>query len=235
MLVILCSAHDSTARSVVEAWAPRGAALCTPADLSTPGWRYSAGKPDEGAAVVAGQIVPVQAITGVLTRLPAIHPDMLPHIHAADRDYVAGEMTAFLIAFLSALPCRLLNRPTAGSLLGPAWRPEQWTRAATKAGIPVRPIRRSVRLSALSPPESEIAAEVTLIGDRIFGDGEPSMAAWAHSLAHAAGVGMLTLGFARYGSGLALAGVDPMPDLNSHEKIDAAREFLLADSKERRP
>jgi hypothetical protein len=99
----------------------------------------------------------------------------------------------------------------------------------------VRPIRRSVRLSALSPPESEIAAEVTLIGDRIFGDGEPSLAAWAHSLAHAAGVGMLTLGFARYGRGLALAGVDPMPDLNSHEKIDAAREFLLADSKERRP
>jgi hypothetical protein len=235
MLVILSSAHDSTARSVVEAWAPRGAALCTPADLSTPGWRYLGGKPDEGAAVVAGQIVPVSSITGVLTRLPAIHADMLPQIHAADRDYVAGEMTAFLIAFLSALPCRVLNRPTAGSLLGPAWRPEQWIRAAAKAGIPVRPIHRGVRLGALSAPESEIAAEVTLIGDRIFGDGEPSLAAWAHSLAQAAGVDMLTLGFARYGSGLALASVDPLPDLNSHRKIDAAREFLLPDSKERRP
>jgi len=209
--------------------------LCTPADLSTSGWRYSAGKPDEGAAVVAGQIVPASTITGVLTRLPAIHAEMLPHIHAADREYVAGEMTAFLIAFLSALPCRLLNRPTAGSLLGPAWRPEQWIRAAAKAGIPVRPIHRGVRLSALSPPESEIVAEVTLIGDRIFGDGEPSVAAWAHSLAQAAGVGMLTLGFALYGSGLALARVDPMPDLNSREKIDAAREFLLADSKGGRP
>ena len=46
---------------------------------------------------------------------------------------------------------------------------------------------------------------------------------------------MLTLGFALYGSGLALASANPMPDLNSHEKIDAAREFLLADSKEQRP
>jgi hypothetical protein len=235
MLVILSSAHDSTARSVAEAWAPWGAALCTPADLSTSGWRYSAGKPDEGAAVVAGQIVPVSTITGVLTRLPAIHAVMLPHIHAADRDYVASEMTAFLIAFLSSLPCRLLNRPTAGSLLGPAWRPEQWTRTAAKAGIPVRPIHRSVRLSALSTSESEIVAEVTVIGDRILGGVEPSLAAWAHSLAQAAGVGMLTLGFALYGSGLALASANPMPDLNSHEKIDAAREFLLADSKEQRP
>ena len=146
-----------------------GAPRCgTPADPSTSGWRYSAGKPDEGAAVLAGQIVPVSTITGVLTRLPAIHADMLPHIHAADRDYVASEMTAFLIAFLSSLPCRLLNRPTAGSLLGPAWRPEQWTRTAAKAGIPVRPIHRSVRLSALSTPGSEIAAEVTVIGDRIL-------------------------------------------------------------------
>lgn len=235
MLVILSSAHDSTARCLVEAWAPWEAGLCTPADLSAPGWRHAAGKPHEGAAVVGGQIVPVPTITGVLTRLPAIHADMLPHIHAGDRDYVATEMTAFLTAFLSALPCRVLNRPTAGSLIGPAWRPEQWIRAAAKAGIPVRPIHRSVRLGAPSPPESEIAAEVTLIGNRTFGAGEPSLAAWAHSLAQAAGVGMLSLGFASYGSGLALATVDPLPVLNTHEKFDAAREFLLGDSKERRP
>lgn len=234
MLVILSSAHDSTARYLVEAWAPWGAALCTPADLSTPGWRHSVGKPQDGAAVVAGQIVPASAITGVLTRLPAIHPDMLPHIHADDREYVAAEMTAFLIAFLSALPCRLLNRPTAGSLLGPAWRPEQWTRAAAKAGIPVRPIHRSVRPNALSPPEPEIAAELTLIGDRVFGGVEPGMAAWARSLAQAAGVVMLTLGFARYASGFALATADPMPSLNTPGQLDAAREFLLGGSEESR-
>lgn len=234
MLLILSAAHDSTARAIVEAWAPWGAGLCTPADLSKPGWRHSVGKPEDDAVVVAGMVVPAAAITGVLTRLPAVHPEMLPHIHSADRDYVASEMTAFLIAFLSALPCKVLNRPSAGSLLGPTWRPEQWIRAAAKIGIPVRPIRRDVRLNTPCEPEPDIAVHLTLIGDRVFGAADPSLAAWALSLARAAGVGMLSLGFVRHASGFALASIDPMPALDNQERMDAAREFLLAGSTEQR-
>src|SRR5271166_4132630 len=110
MLVVFASARDAIAQAIVSAWAPWDAALCSPADLSTPGWRHYVGAPEAAAAVIAGQIMPATAITGVLTRFPAVQPEMLADIDSADRDYVASEMTAFLIAFLSALPCRVLNR-----------------------------------------------------------------------------------------------------------------------------
>lgn len=230
-MLVVFGVQDATAQAIVTAWAPWGVALCTPADLSIPGWRHRVGVPESGAAVIAGQVLPTAAITGVLTRMPAVQPEMLVHIDTADRDYVASEMTAFLIAFLSALPCRVLNRPSAGALSGPAWRPEQWIRAAARVGIPVRTRQRSVRLNTPAETEVDVAVELTVIGHRVFGAVEAPLAGWARSLAQAAGVGLLGLGFTRQASGFALATVDPSPDLNAPDRLDAAREFLLLGAK----
>ena len=92
----------------------------------------------------------------------------------------------------------------------------------------MRPSQRSVRLNAPAESEAHIAVELTVIGDRVFGPTEARMAGWAQSLARAAGVGLLGLGFARQASGYALATVNPSPDLNTRDRLDAAREFLLA-------
>jgi hypothetical protein len=235
MLVVLASAHDATAQAIVAAWAPWGAALCTPADLSTRGWRHRVGAPEAAAAVIAGQIVPVAGIAGVLIRLPAVQPEELTHIAAADRDYVAAEMTAFLTAFVTALPCKVLDRPRAGALVGPAWRPEQWIRAAARAGIPVRPCQRCVRPDAPPEPRAEVAVELAVIGDRVFGATEARLAGWARSLARAGGVGLLGLGFTRQASGYALANVNPSPSLDTPDKLNAAREILLAGDDGPRP
>jgi hypothetical protein len=234
MIVVLASAHDSKARSLVAAWAPADARLCTPADLSTPGWRHRVGEPNEATAVIGGEPVPATAITGVLTRLPAVAANELAHIAAADRDYVACEMTAFLISFLAALPCPMLNRPSASALSGPSWRQEQWLRAAVRCGIPVLPRSRAIRLghgsTGLDAPAEravEAAIEVTVIGDRVFGASEALLADWACALAAAGGVGVLGLGFARRASGgHALAWADPAPELLSRDRLDAARDFL---------
>jgi hypothetical protein len=181
--------------------------------------------------VLAGRLLPAAEITGVLTRFPAVQAEMLAHIATDDRDYVAAEMTAFLIAFVSALPCRMLNRPSAGSLCGPAWRPEQWIRAATRAGIPVRPRRRNVRLNAPAEPEAEVSTELTVIGDIVFGAAEaPHLSGWARLLAQAAGVGLLSLGFTQQAGGFALARVNPLPELDTSERLDAAREFLMSEA-----
>ena len=59
----------------------------------------------------------------------------------------------------------------------------------------------------------------------------PTLAGWARSLAKAADVGLLGLGFARQASGYALATVNPSPDLDTPDRLDAAREFLLAGAK----
>ena len=69
-----------------------------------------------------------------------------------------------------------------------------------------------------------------MIGDHVFGAIEARMADWARSLARAAGVGLLGLGFARQPAGYALATVNPSPDLDTPDRLDAAREFLLAGS-----
>jgi len=230
MLVVFASTHDAIAQAIVSAWAPWDAALCSPADLSTPGWRHYVGASEAAAAVIAGQIMPATEITGVLTRFPAVQPEMLANIATADRSYVAAEMTAFPIAFVSTLSCKVLNRPSAGALCGPAWRPEQWIRAAARLGIPVRPRRRSIRLNAPAEPEADLAVELTVIGNRVFGAVEAPLAGWALSLARAAGVGLLSLGFTRQASGFELATVNPSSDLNTPDRLDAAREFLLSDA-----
>jgi len=70
-------------------------------------------------------------------RTRRVWPSELPHIDANDRDYVASEMTAFLAALISELPCMVLNRPAANSLWGPPFTAEYWWRAAARAGFPV--------------------------------------------------------------------------------------------------
>ena len=233
MLIVLASPRDAAARSIVAAWAPWNAALCTAADVSTPGWCHHVDVPQEAVAVVGGQVVRAGVIRGVLTRLWAVQPDDLPHIAAEERAYVAAEATAFLVAFLAALPCRMLNRPTAGSLCGPAWQPEQWIRTAARAGIPVRACRRTVRPGAWPDRlEEPAAARLLAIGGRVFADpafgvaGE-APAAWARTLARAASVQLLGLGFVRQGRGFALATVDTMPGLELPAHLDAARDYLL--------
>ncbi|MBV9747492.1 MAG: hypothetical protein JO157_01640 [Acetobacteraceae bacterium] len=233
MLVVFARSGDETARRIAAAWERWDAVLCTPADLSVPGWRHRVGASQEDTLAIGGRIIPSEAITGVLTRMWAIESRDLPHIATSDRDYVAAEMTAFLTAFLSALPCPMLNRPTAATLCGPAWRPEQWMRTAAKAGIPVVPRRRSIHPNAWHEPAAEVPATVTVIGECVFavpafGTARERLEHWALALAREAGVGLLGLGFVRQESSYTLASADPCPDLANPDQMDAAREFLLS-------
>ena len=70
------------------------------------------------------------ALQAVLTCRPAVLAEELGRIAADDRSYVAAELNAFLVAWLSALPSRVVNRPTPRSLCGPAWNRVQWQAAA---------------------------------------------------------------------------------------------------------
>jgi len=101
------------------------------------GWRQSLGGVDGDAAVVEGKRVPQKEITGVLTRLPCVFEQELVDITPDDRRYVAAEMTAFLLFWLSRLKCPVLNRPTPTCLSGPYWRREKWIHVAARVGIPV--------------------------------------------------------------------------------------------------
>ena len=110
--------------------------MMTPADLSQRGWSLHLPGTGPSTAVIAGEPVASRTIAGVLTRLPAVTEHDLPHIIAADRAYVAVEMTAFLLAWLTSLSCPLVNRPSAQCLSGPYWREAQWIRAANRLKVP---------------------------------------------------------------------------------------------------
>jgi hypothetical protein len=239
MLVVVASRQDSAASDLVSRWAPYGAALLTVADLSAAGWRHQvgeAGGAGEGAAVVDGRAIATGDITGVLTRLPFVSEAELAHIHPDDRRYVAAEMTAFLAAWLSRLRCLVLNRPTPGCLAGPAWRLEQWVHLAVRIGLPVRPVRRSARLSdAISlaaetestrARDTAAATVVTVVGEYCFGADDPGLAAQARRLARATGVDLLSIQFAGPGRNAELVGVSLWADVTSPEIAAAIAAYL---------
>ncbi|MHB8520532.1 MAG: hypothetical protein ACYDH9_07225 [Limisphaerales bacterium] len=229
MLVVLASSHDASAREIVERWEPGSAALLSCEDLSTPGWRYFPRNLEGSQAVVGGQVIPLTNIDGVLTRRPAVLVPELLQIATADREYAAAEMNAFLIAFLSALPCRVLNRPTPDCLSGPNWRPEQWTHAATRLNIPASPAHRRVPFCPEDACESsrEPFVEVIVVGERWFGPVDEPLGRQAQQLACAAGTQLLGVWFSGPRAGASFVGANLWPDLSRDEVSDAVRDYLL--------
>jgi hypothetical protein len=227
VLVIFANRQDAGARSLVDRWPPQAAVL-TCEDLSVTGWRHTSEQRAGDMAVIAGRLVAREEIEGVLIRWPSVFGKELHHILAEDREYVAAEMTAFLRAWLTSLPCPVLNRPSAASLLGPAWRPEQWVRAAAELGIPVRPLRRHLTFpNQPNPPRApEGYATVTVIGERCFGQAEPILKDHARRLAAKAGVSLLDVYFSGPGADGELLSAELIPDLDAEVKADAVWDLL---------
>jgi len=199
VLVVLASRHDRSAEAIVARWG-ESAAVLSCEDLSTAGWRFDPERPAEGTAVVAGGVVPVADIVGVLTLRPSVFEAELVHLLPEDRPYVAAEMTALLLAWLTALPCRVVNRPTPTSLVGPSWRREQWVQAAVAVGVPAVSARRVVRVRREASAQPTVgrpdsAAAVVVVGERWFADVAPELGDRAVRLARHAGVDLLDVWF----------------------------------------
>ena len=135
MIAVLASRFDPEAQSLVATWSGAGAVLLSAEDLCSPGWIFDPSDAASGAAVIGGQHARASDLRAVLTRRPAVVAEELGRIDPADRAYVAAETNAFTVAWLSALPCRVVNRPTPTSLCGPAWDALHWRAAAARAGL----------------------------------------------------------------------------------------------------
>src|SRR5262249_11317330 len=92
LVVIVASARETAARALAQRWEHADAHVLTPLDLSLKGWRCRFCTPTPGMAVVDGKVIPVEVIRGVVTRLPWITEDEIPHVALQDRAYVAAEM-----------------------------------------------------------------------------------------------------------------------------------------------
>jgi hypothetical protein len=173
-------------------------------------------------AVIGGRIVAPELISGVLTCVSAISENELDHVVPEDRAYVAAEMTALMVSWLSGLTCPIMNRPTPGCLMGPAWHPAQWVHAASALGIPARPVCRRVRRAAeAARTSSEELTAVTVVGEAHFGEADPILGEYSRRLAKAAGVDLLTTYFTGRGSHARLVAAELMVDIAHPEIGDA--------------
>jgi len=202
-----------------------------PADLSRSGWCCSSQKPDDSRCVIEGTPYRSSEIRGVLVRLPAVLATDLPHIVVSDRDYVASEMTAFLVYWLNALGKPVLNRPTPRSLLGPGWFPEHWIYYAAQTGMRVRPISRAIQLTSLDPPawpeHNGSFAELTVVaGAHCFGDVASGLTEKARILAIAAGTGLVKFRFDGPNSDACFLAADLCPPLEDCRIEQAVLDYF---------
>jgi len=234
VIVVLASRFDASAARLAERWRSHGARLLTPEGLSVRGWCHESGAVDRSTAVLDGEVVPLRSIDGVLTRLSGVSEDELPHIVPGERAYVASEMTSFLVAWLSSLEGRVLNRPTPACLCGPNWGMEQWAHEATRAGFPIRPVRRLARAfgqaqtdvgrGQAEPAQADLR-HVTLVGRRLFGRSiDETTERRVLRLSQATNVELLTMTLVREGGSTVFVGASPWVDVDRPEVADAILE-----------
>jgi len=222
MLVITAHQQDQVAYALVSRWATSDASLLTCTDLSTSGWRYYQGSPANSRAIVSGQEVAIESITGVLNRLTCVFEPELAGIIARDRSYAAD------------LTCPVLNHATSTGLAGPYWPPERWIAMAARIGIPVRPVQRRAAFPASRFPErsgaearlisatSETSVPVTIVGKRCFGAVDETLARQARLLAEMASVELLTVHFSGPERGACFLRADLRPDISADSEVEQA-------------
>ena len=221
VVLVLASRRDAAAAAFAADRADSGVRLMTPDDLSQEGWVFRLDDPARGTAVLAGQPLRAAAIAGVLTRLPGVTEHDLPQIAPDDRAYVAAEMNAFLLAWLTELRCPVVNRPTPQCLSGPPWRQEQWVLAARRLGIPARPVVRRETDGVTAAADIEPEHAVTIVGRRHFGADDDLSIERAHALADAAGAQLLTIAFDGGGHDARFVSASLWPDFGDFRIADA--------------
>jgi hypothetical protein len=202
VLAVLASHHDVSAGLFAER---QGAAILTPRDLSSSGWRLDLSRPEEAMTVICGRRIPLAQIDRVVVRLSHVDELDLGHISGPDRVFVAAEMQSFLVTLLTALGDRVLNRPSPACLFGPLWRAPQWLALAERLGIPAE----------AGGGQQGAAQLVTVLRGDCVGTWPQEVASHARRLAEAAGVQLLRACFSGSGGSPRLVGLDLWPDLES--------------------
>ena len=180
LLVLFGQAGDLAGPALAKAW-PGEVVVISPRDLSCAGWHLAVGDPAASVLSAAGRHLRPDMIAGVITRIGWVAPDELFWVEASDREYVAAEMSAFMLAFLDQFPCVVLNRPCPMCLAGPLPRPAVWRSEAARAGF------------ALAPPGLVGDWRISVVGGRCLGTADPELARSAETLAGALGAGLLAL------------------------------------------
>lgn len=227
-ILILASATDDSARALAQRWASSGARLLLPQDLLRAGWQYHLGHIRDSVSVADGERFSAGDLGGVLTRISSISPHELIEVAPEDRSYIAQEINAFLVAWLSALPIPVVNRPTPICLSGPSWSHGQWVHAAANAGMRATPARRIAPGVAHEPylPLSGTPMVITVVGKNCVGIADSVLRSHARKLAVASSTALLSVTFSGGGRDATFLSASTSPDLSSAEIADAVLDHF---------
>jgi hypothetical protein len=217
VLLILGSAFDDEPWRLADRWPGRDALVVMPSDLSRPGWRLRRGQPAHTRAAVGDRLLRADEFDAVVSMLPWVGLHDLPHVAEHDRAYVAGEMSAFLLAWLQELECPVLDRPTPLSLAGCGRWTAEWATLARSVGV------------AGETGWTGPTIEVTVVGGRAIADhaaADPARCRAAEVIAAAAGRTLVTLQFKPHGGEPVLVGSTARPAAGSQAAADALQGLL---------
>lgn len=141
-VLVLATGEDASAQMLVDRLGEVAVAV-RPQDLSRPGWTY-ARTPGLRTGVSPRGRFRADRLSGVVSLISAVQSFDLTHVKAGDREYVAAEMTAFLRAWLTGLPCPVVNPATSTCLSGPALTAHEWVLLCAGLDIPAQPAHLSV-------------------------------------------------------------------------------------------
>jgi hypothetical protein len=228
MWLVLCDRND-----VPALWAARGLAArgLEPLELVTTDalayalrWEHRVGAAGASIAVelADGRRIDGDGLRGVLNRVVALPEAHLHRAAPADLDYARQELSAFFLSWLAALPCPVVNAPTAQGLSG-GWRHRsEWLALAARAGLPIAPFR----MNGTTPAAVAWASARTVVvvgGEAVSPEAPAPILAGCARLAGLVETAVLGVDF---DAAWRVEGATPQPDLRLGG--DRALELLAA-------
>ncbi len=118
------------------------------------------GAGDSGSIELAdGRVLRPETITGLVNRVQYLPTQHFASADAADREYAAAELSAFLLAWINGVAGRAINPPLPLALGGGTFQVPTVLHHAAAAGLPTRTWR--VSASEDGPPEGGPYATLT--------------------------------------------------------------------------
>jgi hypothetical protein len=229
MFIILTSSHDRVLADILRQSGISEIGMLTCRDLSVPGWNLYLQDVEKSTAVIEGKLIKLEEIKGIWNRLPFVTEHELDHILPSERKYIASEMMAFLVAWLSLLRCPMINIPTPTCLSGPNWNQLQWACAAFRTGISIYPLfyylsNNNSRFEGQK--DSEYMTTVTVIGRRCFGSDDKELLNKTKCLANLSDTDFLSVTFNRCKNDEFFVNANPCPYYITDDTLGATIKYL---------
>jgi hypothetical protein len=215
MILVLAAPADRSALLLARRLASFGCVVevVTPMELVTAprlAQRIGGGGAASELALRRFGRVETTQLSGVVNRLAAVPEAQVDRLVPHDRGYAAAELAAVLASWLYALPCPVVNRPTATSLSGAAHSELVWRHMAAAAGFAT-----GAGLLDVDRPEPAAAAGLAAVvfRDRWFGPIAPPAGQRAGALlARLASLELMEIGFRRGRGGFEFVRATAMVD-----------------------